>query len=129
MQRFIEIKILEGKAKDTKYNYTYTIDKKYLTGHAIYDKKMGRQADRYDIRSNFSDNEYVSPISVIAQMKAAKPMRQTLAGIEVKPGDQVEHTKFGLGTVIDVDGNIISVQFIEGTKRLAKDMAPLTKVE
>ena len=105
------------------------IDKAYLTGHAIYDKKMARTVDRYDENRRFSEDTYVSPISVIAQMKAAKPMRQTLAGVDVKAGDKVEHTKFGLGIVMDVDGSIITVQFEDGTKRLAKDMAPLSKVE
>ena len=105
------------------------IDKSYLTGHAIYEKKMSRSVDRYDSDLRFSDSSYVSPVSVIAQMKAAKPMRQTLAGVDIKAGDRVEHTKFGLGTVLDVDGNIVTVQFEDGTKRLAKDMAPLTKVE
>ncbi len=105
------------------------IDKKYLTGHAVYDKKMGRSADRYDEARTISSGGYVSPVSIIQQMKAAKPMRQTLADVDIKPGEKVEHTKFGIGIVLDVDGNIISVKFEDGTKRLAKDMAPLTKVK
>ncbi len=125
-----EWRTLYGRTDATmESQFLKEIDKKYLTGHAIYDKKMGRSVDRYDENRGFSESKYVSPISVIAQMKAAKPMRQTLAGVDVKAGDKVEHTKFGLGIVMDVDGSIITVQFEDGTKRLAKDMAPLTKVK
>ncbi|MDO5441514.1 MAG: 3'-5' exonuclease [Bacillota bacterium] len=105
------------------------IDKKYLTGHALYEKKMSRQVDYYDTSRSFSSSNYVSPIAIINQMKAAKPKRNTLANVEVQPGDKVDHIKFGVGTVLDVDGNILTVQFEEGSKKLAKDMAPLTKVE
>ena len=46
------------------------------------------------------------------------------------PGDVVEHTKFGQGTVITVEDNILTVVFVSvGAKKMAKDLAPLTKVE
>ena len=125
-----ELRTMYGRTEVTmESQFLKEIDKNYLTGHAIYDKKLTRMVDRYDSDRSFSEGSYVSPVSVIAQMKAARPQRETLAGVDIKPGEKVDHKKFGLGTVLDVDGNIITVQFEEGTKRLAKDMAPLTKVE
>ena len=44
-------------------------------------------------------------------------------------GQRVSHPKFGEGTVISASGNILTIVFdLYGTKKLAKDMAPLRKV-
>ncbi len=103
------------------------IDPKYLEGHALYERKL-REAERYSSSAAVGERSYVSPIAIIKQMKE-KPKRQTLAGVELNTGDKVEHTKFGTGSVVGIDGNIISVRFEEGIKKLAKDMAPLIKLE
>ena len=48
---------------------------------------------------------------------------------ELMPGDRVEHEKFGEGTVITSQGNVVTVVFESvGTKKLAKDLAPLKKI-
>ena len=55
--------------------------------------------------------------------------KETLAGVNVLPGDTVEHPKFGKGTVIECKGNVLTVIFnTVGTKKLAKDLAPLKKL-
>ena len=59
--------------------------------------------------------------------RAAKA--STLSGVDLKPGDEVEHSKFGRGTVISQSGSVITVAFDSaGIKKLAKDLAPLKKV-
>ena len=72
----------------------------------------------------------MSPITRLeAVRKAAEPPKDTLANKDVKPGDEVEHVKFGKGTVIEIKGNIIVVMFEEaGVKKMAKDLAPLKKI-
>lgn len=45
-------------------------------------------------------------------------------------GDRVNHAKFGQGMVVEVDGKTISVMFdTVGLKKLAKDIAPIKKIE
>ena len=45
-------------------------------------------------------------------------------------GDRVNHAKFGQGMVVEVDGKTISVMFdAVGLKKLAKDIAPIKKIE
>lgn len=103
------------------------IDRKYMSGHALYENKT-KTVDRYDTGRSFESSGYVSPITLIRQMKE-KPQRQTLAGVSLKIGDRLEHSKFGVGVLVGIDGNVISVRFKDGVKRLAKDMAPLVKLD
>ncbi len=53
-------------------------------------------------------------------------------GLDLMPGDVVQHRKFGQGVVIDVleDGEIAVVDFFTaGTKMLRTDIAPMVKLE
>jgi DNA helicase-2/ATP-dependent DNA helicase PcrA len=101
-----------------------------MTGDAIYEKKAGSTSfARYSTTAPYSDSPYVSPL---ASLKATKHLTQkpTLSDIAVSSGEKVTHEKFGKGTIVDVKGNVVTVIFDEfGTKKLAKDLAPLKKVE
>jgi len=49
---------------------------------------------------------------------------------ELNEGDGVKHQIFGVGTVLDMDGDIATIYFKgKGTKKLDVGFAPLTKVE
>ncbi len=49
--------------------------------------------------------------------------------IELEEGDQVKHQVFGLGTVVEVDGDNVAVYFkTKGTRRLNTAFAPLEKL-
>lgn len=129
-----EMRMLYGKTDYTSESpFLKEIDKKYLCGNAIYEKKgKGMSFDRYDTRASFAPVErYVSPIKQAAEVMSAPAKRkvQTLAGTELNPGDLVEHPKFGKGTVIELKGSVVTIIFDSvGTKKLAKDMAPLKKI-
>ena len=130
-----EMRMLYGKTDYTSEStFLKEIDKKYLTGTAVYDKKgQGMSFDRYSTRAgSYSAGPYVSPLSSIAstrQSAARAAKASTLAGVDLKPGDEVEHSKFGRGTVISQSGSVITVAFDSaGIKKLAKDLAPLKKV-
>ena len=61
--------------------------------------------------------------------QAKREIKQKKAPIELSAGDRVKHAKFGEGLVIKADGNIVEVMFDSaGKKKLAADMAPLTKI-
>lgn len=52
----------------------------------------------------------------------------TFVHLELSPGDQIEHTKFGKGIVASVDGDEIVATFRGlGTKKLSLAFAPITK--
>ena len=45
------------------------------------------------------------------------------------PGERVTHPKFGDGTIISVNGTVLTIVFdLYGTKKLAKDLAPLKRI-
>ena len=59
-----------------------------------------------------------------AQSKVNAAKAQDLA-----QGDRVRHPKFGEGLIIEASGSTVSVMFDNfGLKKLAKDIAPLTKI-
>ena len=43
--------------------------------------------------------------------------------------EKVEHPTFGIGQIVKVEGDILTVRFANGEKRLAASIAPLRKVE
>ncbi len=49
---------------------------------------------------------------------------------EFSPGDRVEHPKFGEGSVVEIEGDIITIEFgIGKAKRFALSIAPLRKIQ
>lgn len=127
-----ETRMLYGKTDfTTESQFLKEIDRKYMTGNAVYEKKnQGMSQARYSPVTTYSKGTYVSPIAQLeAVRKAAAPPKETLAKSDIQPGDLVEHVKFGKGTVIELKGNIVTVMFEEfGVKKMARDMAPLKKL-
>jgi len=130
-----EVRMIYGKTDYTKESpFLSEIDKKYMTGCAVYSKKKDSvSTDKYDIRAPYmSEGDYVSPIKMAANVRASGAQmvkKATLAGVDVKPGDRVSHEKFGEGTIIKLEDSVLTVVFDKfGTKNLAKDLAPLKKV-
>ena len=127
-----ETRMLYGKTDYTSESpFLKEIDKKFLTGDALYEKRgQGVSFDRYDAKAPYASGAYVSPIAQANRLRtgAIDKKKDTLEGVAVKAGDTVEHPKFGKGTVIEVQGNVLSVFFdAQGMKKLAKDLAPLKK--
>ncbi len=127
-----EWRMLYGKTDLTSESlFLKEIDKKYLDGDAIYEKKAGSTSfARYDTKAPYSEGPYISPLSSLTAVKQNPAAKATLANVNVAAGDKIKHEKFGFGTVIDARGNVLTIIFDqEGTKKLAKDLAPLQKVE
>ena len=128
-----EMRMLYGKTDFTAESpFLKEIDKKYMKGDALYEKRgQGVAFDRYDTKAPYAAGPYVSPIAQANAVRqtAMGAKKETLAGVNVLPGDTVEHPKFGKGTVIECKGNVLTVFFnTVGTKKLAKDLAPLKKL-
>ncbi len=126
-----EQRTLYGKTDYTMESmFLKEIDRKYLKGDAVYDKKgLGTSFNTYKKDAPFSEPSFTSPIKAMQQVKRSAA-RETLAGKSVAPGAAVEHPKFGRGTVIEIKGNVITVIFDDhGTKKMALDLAPLKLVD
>jgi DNA helicase-2/ATP-dependent DNA helicase PcrA len=69
----------------------------------------------------------VSGLPTTAASAAAH--REELLGLALVPGDRVEHSKFGAGTVISIDGDEVTAIFEgHGTKHLSLSFAPIRKI-
>lgn len=115
------------------------IDKKYLDGHAVYDRKGDSDSfTRFSTKPvhTYSSGSYISPLQAAANTSSnAKSVSQllqpkyTVDTAALAPGDKVKHDKFGEGTVIEIKGKIVTVIFdAVGTKKLAADKAPMKKI-
>jgi hypothetical protein len=43
-------------------------------------------------------------------------------------GDRVAHSKFGEGTVLEVNGKVIRIEFADQVRKLALGIAPIKKL-
>lgn len=56
---------------------------------------------------------------------------ETLTSIPLQPGDKIRHAAWGIGKVMDVQGDMLTVMFqnpLYGKKKLAANIAPIEKV-
>jgi DNA helicase-2/ATP-dependent DNA helicase PcrA len=75
-----------------------------------------------------------APISSMAGLESLsgnRPLSEEPRYVpELNEGDGVEHKIFGVGTVLELDGDIATIFFKgKGTKKLDIGFAPLTKLE
>ena len=97
-------------------------------------------------RMLYGDIQYNSPSRFIAEMPigicdgnyfSSREMGSQFAREEIKAvlhdfeiRDTVSHKKFGMGTIINIEGDILTIAFQEvGEKRMVASIAPLTKIE
>ncbi len=65
-----------------------------------------------------------------ATAREADRHRETMLGLDLKPGDRIEHTKFGEGIVSDINGDEVTAAFTGvGAKRLSLSFAPIRKLD
>lgn len=124
-----EVRTLYGKTDFTKESmFLKEIDPKLIEGDGIYRKKKEEDAGKKD---GFAKEVY-RPFDGLQYSKAQSleaGSKKRLSAKDLSSGDQVSHSKFGRGTVLEVAGATATVVFDSvGTKRLAIDMAPLEKL-
>lgn len=135
-----EVRTLYGKTDYTKESqFLKELDKSLIDGDAIYEKKgsldsFGSRNTGWSQGGNdgYSSDEIFRPfdqLKYIKQNPAANKGKADSDSIDLKNGDKVTHSKFGQGLVISVDNGIVTVVFDSvGTKKLAKDIAPIKKI-
>ena len=149
-----ETRTLYGKTDYTRESqFLRELDKSLVEGDGIYEKKSStggygapgggygsagggygggsygggqKGSDGYnsgEIFRPFDQLKYIKNNQVAAG--AGKKTNQDFAD-----GDKVSHNKFGQGMVISVEGQTITIAFDSvGIKKLAKDIAPIKKIE
>jgi len=124
------IRTVYGKTDYTRESmFLKEIDRKLLEGDAVF---TGGSFDRYSsaTTSTYADEKDIfRPFEQLRAIKQSSAARPKLSAEDLTPGDKVKHTRFGVGQVIAVEKNAVTVSFeSEGTKKLAIDIAPLTKL-
>ena len=123
-----EYRVMYGKGSFTRESvFMRELDRSLLTGDAIFEKK---NEARFGSAKPIDGARGQAPQMPFDRLRQAKrEIKQKKAPIELSAGDRVKHAKFGEGLVIKADGNIVEVMFDSaGKKKLAADMAPLTKI-
>ncbi|MBR5489404.1 MAG: ATP-binding domain-containing protein, partial [Firmicutes bacterium] len=121
------MRTMYGKTDYTRESqFLREVDKHLLDGDAIYEKKMdARAAASLD---GFSSDVTFKPFDQLKYAKQQTKANAAAAAPQLEAGDRVSHPKFGTGTVLNINGKIIQVEFDDGAvKKLAAGMAPLTK--
>ena len=122
---------LYGRTDYTRESvFLHELDNKLLEGDSIYDRKEKK------VEGLFRDGaSQGSPIKPFDQLKYARAQTKKKADAMAKanaadfaPGDGVSHPKFGEGTVLELNGNVIRIEFADQTRKLALGIAPLKKL-
>lgn len=122
-------RMMYGKGNFTRESqFLRELDPKLVEGDGILRKKNEARLGEKKSMDGFSNTAAFQPFN---QFKMAK--REVKQKTKVKEhfevGDRVKHGKFGEGKVISLDGNVGIVVFdTAGEKKMAMDIAPLTKI-
>ena len=124
-----QMRTMYGRTDFTRESqFVREIDRKFMDGDAIYEKKQG---DRFGNGGSLDGFDGPAPAKPFDSLKYAKQnmASKSSGGIDLSEGDRVSHAKFGEGLVIEVKGNVASIMFDSvGLKKLAKDIAPIKKL-
>ncbi len=127
-----------AKARTVYGRYNHMLESKFLkeVDKSLLDgwKDMGRDErmfhGAYGAEDGFSEPEVYRPFDHLKQIKeSVNRQYDQVESLDLNNGDRIRHAKFGEGMVLESNGKIVSVMFDNaGKKKLAIDMAPLTKL-
>lgn len=125
-----ERRTIYGKTDYTRESiFLKEIDRRFMDGDAIYSGRVGDYFKESAISTYPDEKDIFRPFAQINAIKQGGAGKATLSPSDLSPGDKVEHSKFGQGQVIKLEGNAVTVIFDStGTKKLAIDVAPLKKL-
>ncbi|MDO4553058.1 MAG: UvrD-helicase domain-containing protein, partial [Bacillota bacterium] len=117
------VRTLYGRTDYTKESvFLRELDKSLVDGDAVYMPKKTEQGfgqDRYNWEDDVGPGRRRrSSAGPFDRLTAAQKQKKTLAGTGLAAGEKVSHAKFGAGTVIEVQGDIVTVAFdTQGIKK------------
>ncbi len=138
-----ELRTLYGKTDYTKESqFLKELDKSLVDGDAIYERKnsSGGFSGAGSAKSlgwsqsggndGYSNPEIFRPFDQLKYIKQSQTAGSgAKGGPDLKDGDKVNHSKFGEGIVLSVEGSTVTIAFDSvGVKKLARDIAPIKKI-
>lgn len=123
-------RVMYGKGSATREStFMRELDAGLLEGDGVYTKRNeARFGEAKPVDGSRSQTPY-RPFDSLREAKKAVGKAAAKKALKLSVGDKVKHGKFGPGTVLAVDGNVVRVAFEEaGIKKLAADVAPLEKI-
>ena len=123
-----QYRVMYGKGSFTRESvFMRELDPKLLTGDAVYEKKSDARFGTVKPIDGSAGRAPAMPFDRLRQAK--REVKEKKAPVQLSAGDRVRHAKFGEGLVIKAEGKIVEVMFDSaGKKKLAADMAPITKI-
>ena len=125
------MRTLYGRTDYTRESvFLHELDQKLLEGDGIYERKERREDGLF--RDGASARTPIKPFDQLkyaqAQTKKKAAAMAAAASADFAPGDKVAHAKFGEGTVLEVNGKVIRIEFKDQVRKLALGIAPLEKL-
>ena len=122
---------LYGRTDYTRESvFLHELDSRLLEGDSVYEKK-DRKTEGI-LRDGASGKTVFKPFDQLkyaqAQTKQKAAAMAKAANESFAPGDRVSHAKFGEGTVLEVSGKVIRIEFSDQVRKLALGIAPLKKL-
>lgn len=126
-----ELRMLYGKTNYTRESqFLRELDPHLIDGDGIYVKKKEVELGSSVPFDGYAREIPAKPFNAFSAAKKEVHAKEKRRPIRLAAGDIVEHGKFGRGMVVKIDKGIVEVMFdTAGKKKLAVDVAPLTKVE
>ena len=126
-----ETRTLYGKTDYTRESqFLHELDSTLIDGDSIYEKKDKKAqgafrdgASQVSVYKPFDQLKYAS-----RQTKKAAEAMEMAKKADFCRGDRVKHPKFGEGTVLEIDGKTIRIQFEDEARKLALGFAKIEKV-
>mgnify|MGYP004448416117 CR=1 FL=1 len=126
-----QLRTMYGKTDYTRESqFLRELDKKLLDGDGIYEPKDKKASGA--MRDGITSAQPYKPFD---QLKYARMQTKQNAAAMAKAadadfavGDRVKHAKFGEGTVLEVTGKTVRIEFADETKKLALGFAPIEKI-
>ncbi len=123
-------RMLYGQGNFTRESqFLREIDPKLMTGDGVFRKRTEMQFGEKKPLDGYAKKIPFKPFNTIETAK--REIKKKAKNTEVfAKGDKIKHGKFGEGIVIEVNGNVARVEFASvGEKKLATDVAPITKIK
>lgn len=122
-------RVMFGKGNFTRESqFLRELDPKLMEGDGVFRRKNDMLLGQHKSMDGYSGEGGYKPFD---RLKAAQTqVKKKAVNTETfNVGDRVSHGKFGEGTVAEVKGKIVVIDFdTEGRKKLAVEVAPLKKI-
>jgi len=121
-------RVMYGSGSFTREStFLRELDPKLLEGDGVF---RSRSESRFGESKSFDGYQDPAPARPFDRLaRARREVKKKKEPVVLAAGDRVKHDKFGEGLVITVKGNVVEVAFDSaGMKKLAADVAPLTKL-